>query len=207
MAEEPPEPLARPGVLAAYVEIMIAAGEVEAARAASDELAALAHDAAPVLQAMAAHATGCVLLAGGEPSGALGPLRRAATGWRQLGMRFDAARAGVSIGLACRALGDEDAAEVEWRGARVTFERLGAATELARLDRLARPGTAAGRLLTERECEVLRLVAAGRTNREIGAELVISEHTVARHVQNIFTKLGVSSRAAATAHAYEQHLV
>lgn len=208
MADEPPDPLARPGVLAACVEITIAAGDLDAARAASEELAELAQ-AGPFLQALAAHATGCVRLAEGDPSGALGSLRRAATGWRQLGMRFDAARAGVSIGLACRALGDEDAAAVELHAARVAFERLGAGTELARLDRLEHPGPepTPPRRLTERECEVLRLVAAGRTNRQIGAELVISEHTVARHVQNIFTKLGVSSRAAATAHAYEQHLV
>jgi DNA-binding CsgD family transcriptional regulator len=206
MTDEPPDPLIRPSVLAACVEVLIAAGDLDGARAASHELSTLADRSVPVLQAMAAHAVGCVLLAEGDPSGALGPLRRASAGWRQLGMRFDAARAGVSIGLACRALGDEDAAGVELQAARVAFERLEAGTELSRLDGVTHRAPPP-KVLTERECEVLRLVADGRTNREIGIELGISEHTVARHVQNIFTKLGVSSRAAATAHAYEQHLV
>src|SRR5439155_120487 len=61
--------------------------------------------------------------------------------------------------------------------------------------------------LSSRELEVLRLVASGKSNREIASTLVISEHTVARHVQNIFAKLGLSSRAAATAFAFEHDLV
>ena len=113
----------------------------------------------------------------------------------------------MQIGLACRALGDHDAANLELDGARVTFERLGARPDLDRLTALApqgEPTRPAG--LTERECEVLRLVAAGNSNREIATALVISEHTVGRHVQNIFAKLRVSSRAAATAYAYEHEL-
>jgi DNA-binding NarL/FixJ family response regulator len=117
-------------------------------------------------------------------------------------MPYDAARARALIGLACRALGDRDAEEMECEAARATFERLGAEPELRRLEsaRNARPGSTP---LTERQCEVLRLLAAGLTNREIAAELVISEHTVGRHLQNIYLALGVSSRAAATAYAYE----
>ena len=107
------------------------------------------------------------------------------------------------VGEACRALGDEDAAALELEAARGIFERLGAKPDLARLERAgdARTGSRA------RELEVLRLVAAGKSNREIAAALVISEHTVARHVQNIFAKLGLSSRAAATAFAFEHDLV
>ncbi len=123
-------------------------------------------------------------------------------------MPYDIARAREQIGLALRSLGDEDAATVELDAARDAFDRLGAAPDLRRvIDRAATVATAPGGVLTERECEVLRLVTSGRTNREIGAELSISEHTVARHLQNIFTKLGLSSRAAATAYAYEHGLV
>ena len=105
------------------------------------------------------------------------------------------------------ALGDVESAELELDAARATFERLGAQPDLDRIAALGGqpPGDASG--LTGRECEVLRLVAAGSTNREIGAALHISEHTVARHLQNTYVKLGVNSRAAATAYAYEHHLV
>ena len=119
-------------------------------------------------------------------------------------MPYEVARARFQLGLAYRAAGDDDAADLELDGARATFESLGAAVDLARIESVApaEPG-----VLTERECQVLRLVAAGKTNREIAAELVISEHTVSRHLQNMFMKLGVTSRAAATAYAYEHHLV
>jgi DNA-binding NarL/FixJ family response regulator len=117
------------------------------------------------------------------------------------------------VGVAYRALGDHDAADVELDASRAVFERLGAAADVARVTERSVASPPAPDIstphapLTERECEVLRLVAAGNTNRAIGAELTISEHTVARHVQNIFTKLGVSSRAAATAYAYENDIV
>ena len=112
------------------------------------------------------------------------------------------------MGLACRALGDDEAAALELDAARGAFERLRAATDLARLDspaRSAAPIDTHG--LSPRELEVLRLVAAGKTNKAIAELLVLSERTVDRHVSNIFTKLGVSSRAAATAAAYEHELV
>jgi DNA-binding NarL/FixJ family response regulator len=111
------------------------------------------------------------------------------------------------VGEACSALGDDDAATLEVEAAREAFERLGAAPDLARLAVTDGDRRGPDHGLTERELEVLRLVAAGRSNRDIAAELVISEHTVARHVQNIFTKLRLSSRAAATAFAYEHELV
>jgi len=87
------------------------------------------------------------------------------------------------------------------------FEQLGARTDLAEARTLATAPTVGRAGLTARECEVLRLVASGRTNREIAAELVISEHTVARHLQNMFAKLDLPSRAAATAYAYRHGLV
>ena len=209
MVDESRNQMTHPTMLAAFVEIMLATGEVDAAGAAADELATIAERVdAPLLHAIAAYATGSVLLARREPALALAALRRACTRWRDLDMPYDVARARVQIGLACRALGDHDTANVELDGARVTFERLGALPDLDRMTASAarleqkRP---AG--LTERECEVLRLVAAGDTNREIAAALVISEHTVGRHLQNIFAKLSVSSRAGATAYAYEHDLI
>jgi DNA-binding NarL/FixJ family response regulator len=114
----------------------------------------------------------------------------------------------VLLGLACAALGDEDTAALELEAAYGVFEQLGAAPDLARLDSLtsrAEPGSTHG--LTARELQVLRLVAAGETNKAIAAELVLSDRTVEQHVRNIFTKLGVSSRAAATAYAYKHQLV
>jgi DNA-binding NarL/FixJ family response regulator len=138
--------------------------------------------------------------------GSLTALRAACRGWQDLAMPYDAARARVQVARACRALGDHDAAGMELDAARAVFEALDAAPDLARVTRLTAPGTARPQVLTARECEVLRLAAAGKTNRQMAADLVISEHTVARHLQNIFTKLGVSSRAAATAYAYRHGL-
>jgi DNA-binding NarL/FixJ family response regulator len=128
--------------------------------------------------------------------------------WQELDAPYEAARTRVLIALACRALGDEESAVLELDAARGVFADLGAKPDLARVDSLASPSdsrTAHG--LTARELEVLRLVAAGKTNREIAAVLVVSEHTVARHVQNILGKLRVSSRTAATAFAFEHELV
>ncbi|HEY8526589.1 MAG TPA: helix-turn-helix transcriptional regulator [Acidimicrobiales bacterium] len=195
-------------MLAACVEIMLAAHDLDAARSAAQELTALAAGAdAPLLDALVAYAAGAVALAAGDAAGALPAFRRAAAGWRDLGMPYDAARARVGVGRACRALGDRDAADLELAAAAAVFEELGARPALAELrggpvPRPARPGG-----LTARECEVLCQVAAGRTDRQIAAALVISEHTVGRHLQNIFSKLGLSSRAAATAYAYEHDLV
>jgi DNA-binding NarL/FixJ family response regulator len=126
---------------------------------------------------------------------------------QELDAPYEAARARILIGLAYRELGDEDTAEMELDAARGVFEQLGAAPDLARLKELFRSATpkAAGGL-TAREVEVLRLVASGKTNRVIAGELFLSERTVARHVSNIFTKLGVSSRSAATAYAYQHDL-
>jgi DNA-binding NarL/FixJ family response regulator len=164
--------------------------------------------AAPLLHAIAAYARGSVLLAKGDASAALGALRRACAAWRDLEMPYEAARTRVQIALACQALGDHDAADLEFDAARAVFERLGARPDLARMAALSRPEDITPPAeLTGRECEMLRLVASGKTNRAIASDLGISEHTVARHLQNIFMKLGLSSRAAATAYAYEHDLI
>jgi DNA-binding NarL/FixJ family response regulator len=157
---------------------------------------------------MAAHAGGLLGLAEGDAARALAGARRAWSMWQQLDAPYEAARARVVVALACRALGDEDAARMELDAARQVFERLSAGPDLARVEALTGAArTRAGSGLTAREVEVLRLVATGRTNRAIAAELFLSEKTVARHLSNIFTKLGVSSRSAATAWAYRHDLV
>ena len=199
----------RAAILAAAVEVLLAAGDVDAAQSSSDELARIAEDVdVPLLHAMAGHAAGAVRLAAGDPRAALGHLRPACKEWRELAMPYDAARSRVLIAQACRTVGDQDGAELELDAARATFERVGAQPDLDRVAQLADPPERrAPSALTDRECEVLRLVATGQTNRQIAAALVVSEHTVARHIQNIFTKLGLSSRAAATAYAYEHGLM
>ena len=120
---------------------------------------------------------------------------------------FEAARVRILIGIACRDLGDRDAALMEWDAARWVFEQLGARPDLARVESLSRlPSPNAGGL-SAREVQVLRLIAAGKSNRAIAEELFISERTVERHVSNILIKLDVPSRSAATAYAYEHQLV
>jgi len=209
VVDEARDRVTRSRVLPAYVEIMLAAGDVQAARIAADELSEIAADLdAPMLHAMAARADGAVLLAAGESGAALDAFRRAWAAWQELEVPYEAARVRVLIGLSRRALGDEDTAEMELDAARRTFAELGAAPDLAMVKSLSRTAAAepAGGL-TAREIQVLRLIAAGKSNRAIGADLFISEKTVARHVSNIFTKLGLSSRSAATAYAYEHDLL
>lgn len=201
--------LERPALLAAAVDIFRGAGDLPSARDAADELAVVAASASsPLLRAMAAHAAGSVLAAEGDPVQALGELRAAARAWQSLRMPYEGARTAVLLGLACAALGDETAAALEFENARARFTELGACPDLDRLAGLTGLlGEPAGGMLSEREREVLVHVAAGKTNREIAAHLTISHHTVGRHVENIFAKLGVTTRAAATAYAYEHHLL
>jgi DNA-binding CsgD family transcriptional regulator len=187
----------------------LAAHDLDAARAAADELAQIADDVgATLLHALSGHATGAVLLGEGYARAALVALRRALAAWRDLEVPYEAARVRVLIGLACRQLGDSDTAAMELDAARSVFQELGAGPDLARVEALTSASILKARMgLTGRELEVLALVATGKSNREIAAALVISEHTVARHVQNILAKLGVSSRTAASAFAFEHDLV
>jgi ATP/maltotriose-dependent transcriptional regulator MalT len=206
---ETTERLRRGGLLPAYVEILLAAGAFEEARGACAELEEIAAECdSDMLRAMHAHARGAVELAGGDAGAALVSLRQAAQAWQELEAPYEAARARLLVGQACRALGDEEAFALELAAARSVFEELGAVPDVASVNSLAgsaAPGADHG--LTARELEVLRLIAVGKSNREIASALVISEHTVARHVQNIFRKLDVPSRTAAGAFAFEHDLV
>ena len=176
-----------------------------AARPAAEELTAVAADlASPFLQALGAHATGAALLAEGRARDALLAARRALQQWDELGARHEAALTRLLVAESCAALGDTEGADLARSAARSAFQALGAAPDLARLDGADRPRLPDG--LTSRELEVLRILAEGKTNRVIAERLFISEKTVASHVSHIFTKLGVSSRAAATAYAYDHDL-
>ena len=207
-AAEAAEPFARATVLPVHVEVMLAAGDLDEARRAADELAGIAAAGKrTMLDAISAHARGEVELADGDPGAALVALRQAGRLWQELDAPYEVARVRALVGLACRALGDEESAALELAAAREVFERLAAAPDLARIDLLGDRTAPDSHGLSARELEVLRLVAAGKTNREIASELVVSEHTVARHLQNIFAKLGVTSRTAATAFAFQHELV
>jgi DNA-binding CsgD family transcriptional regulator len=204
------EPGRRARLLPAYVEIMAAVEDLHAAEQGCAELESIAQaETEPgVLGAMAAQARGLVELAAARPQASLSSLRRADVLWRRYAAPYESARTRELIGLACRSLGDEDGARLELEAARETFARLGAAIDLARIEGPAGLARVVGsHELTKRELEVLRLLSAGETNREIAAGLFVSVRTVDRHVSNIYAKLGVSSRAAATSYAHQHGLV
>jgi DNA-binding CsgD family transcriptional regulator/tetratricopeptide (TPR) repeat protein len=201
--------LKRMSLLPAYVEIILAAGDVQDARNACRELEEIARSFdTGVPSAIAAQACGAVDLAEGDAQAALGSLRRAFEVWHRIEAPYAAARVRMLIGLACRALGDEDGAGLEIDAAKSAFERLGAAPDLVRIESLMKGDPSRhAHGLTPRELQVLRLVAAGETNKTIASKLSLSEKTIDRHVSNILTKLDVPSRTAATAFAYQQKLI
>ena len=196
-------------LLAAASEVCCACGDTAAARAAAEELDDVAREqTGEWLRAIAATALGSVLLAEGSPRDAGAVLRRAFEAWRELHVPYETARVRLLLGEVCHALGDTDGALLEWDAARYTFDDLGAVDDLARVEaRLSPAPLSRPSGLTEREVEVLRLVARGCTNREIAEALVLSEHTVRRHLQNVFGRLGVSSRAAAATFAVQHDLI
>jgi DNA-binding CsgD family transcriptional regulator len=207
-------PFERTALLAAAVDVFRATGDNARASAAVDELASIADTtSSPVVGALAAEGNGTVLLLRDDATGAIAHLRAAAGAWQSLRMPYDAARVATKLGQAHMRLGDDVSAALEFDHARETFRELGARPDVEQVDRLAPRGAATpardddASRLSAREREVLGLVAAGRTNREIAAELFISPHTVSRHVEHIFAKLGVTTRAAATAYAYAHDLV
>jgi DNA-binding CsgD family transcriptional regulator len=199
--------LARAKLLPACIEVMLEAGDIDEARNACRELEEIADGFdTGVLGTMAAHARGSILLAEGDPAAALCSLRTAFEFWQRAEAPYLTARTRELMGLACRALGDEEGAELELEAAKAAFYELGAAPDVARIASHAK-GSTQRYGLTKRELQVLRLVAAGKTNKVIASELFVSRRTIDRHVSNLFDKLGVSSRAGATSYAYRHKLV
>lgn len=208
--ESMPTPGVRAELLAVHAELEAEAGEPAVAERADHELRALAESVGtPYLLALADRASGAVRLAAGDPAGALPLLRRSWAAWRSLDAPYEGALTRILLARAARAAGDEEGAQLEFDAARSALTALGALPDLARLERLAAaaPSAAARSGLSRREVEVLRLIATGASNRRIAEHLFLSERTVARHVSNILGKLGLPSRAAATAFAFEHGLV
>jgi DNA-binding NarL/FixJ family response regulator len=203
------DPLHRAKLLPAFVEIALVGGDMQEAHDASAELDDIARRyATDVLQAMAAHARGEVELAKGSARAALIALRDAFELWRQAEAPYETARVRVLIAAASRELGDVESADLEIEAAAALFGRLGATADLAHLDTLRKRVTKVNQHgLTPRELQVLRQIAAGKTNKAMAADLSVSERTIDRHVSNILVKLGVPSRAAATAYAYSHKLL
>lgn len=202
LEEETWNRLARAKLLPARVQIAVACGDFEAALAAATELEIIASDfESPALLAAAASAQGRLSLARGDATDAAVALRQALDQWQELDVPYEVATARLLLGQACRVAGDEDGASGSFAAAEAIFEHLGASLDIrATRDLHQRAELPAG--LTHREAEVLRLVASGHSNKDVAAALFLSERTVARHLSNIFTKTGVSSRSAATAYAF-----
>ena len=200
---------ARARMLAAAVEILLAADDPASAREASAELSEIATSfGAPLLSGASAHATGAVLLSDGDIGAASTSLRQACEIWRDLEMPYEEAQTCVLLAAVCERRGDQDGRRLELDAARRLFTQLNAEPCLARIAEQSKRTTRQSvGSLSEREVQVLRLLAAGKTNRAIADELYISDKTVARHVSNIFDKLGVSSRTGATAWAFQHNLI
>jgi DNA-binding CsgD family transcriptional regulator len=206
LLDETGDPVHRSRLLPAAVHVLLSGGQADIAAGLATELQSIAAAfGCPSVQARADHASAEVSLAAGEPQRALPLLRRERGVWERLGARYDTACCSVLLGRALRALGDEESAVTELTAAVRTLTQLGARPAELEAAALIRPTLPGG--LTEREAEVLRLVATGKTNQEIAATLVISEKTVGRHLSNIFTKIDVSTRTAAAAFAHEHRIV
>jgi DNA-binding CsgD family transcriptional regulator len=203
---EPRDPIHRSQLLRDAIDVLVAAGDLDAVRPLVAELVAVgAEFESSSLTAMAGCAVAALALAEDRPEDALTPLRLSLQKWRELDWPYEVARTQVLVGRTLRALGDEESAVAELRGAAGAFTTLGARPDAAEVERLLAPGPLPGGL-TAREAEVLRLVASGRSNPEIATVLFLSEKTVARHLSNIFGKLQVTSRTAAAAYAYDHGL-
>ena len=203
------DPLELARLLPAYIEIMLQAAAIDEARSACRQLEAIANRfTTPLLRATADEARGALKIAEGDARAALCSLRNALQVWQQIQAPYLIARTRLQIALACRALADADGADLELEAARIGFQQLGAAPDLARVESYINEASRGDvHRLTPREKQVLRLVATGKSNKAIAGELCISERTVDRHVSNIFSKLTLRSRAAATAYAYQHSLI
>ncbi len=199
--------LGRARLLPARVQIAIAADDLPGAAAALEELDSIAADfSSPAMVAAALSARGRLQLASDDRS-ACATLRQAADHWSELGVPHELATARMLQGAACRQAGDLDGASASFEAAGALFEHLGAGLDIRDLRDISSLVTELPAGLTGREVEVLRLVASGKTNKEIAAKLSLSDKTVARHLSNIFTKIDVTTRSAATAFAFAHHIV
>lgn len=208
LEKERQNPIDRSEILPAYIDILLEANDLAIAETVINELTEIAVDLhAPFLRAIANRAQGRFLLSKGEPSNALAKLQKAKKQFSNIEAAYESALSRIFIGLACRDLGDIDTSNLELEAAKWTLNRLGAAPDVARILSLLGTTDKGSHGLTQRELQVLRILSTGKTNREIAADLFISERTVDRHVSNIFAKLQVSSRTAATAYAYEHDLI
>jgi ATP/maltotriose-dependent transcriptional regulator MalT len=206
LAEEPPDRLGRARLLPAAVQISVAADDLAQAESGVHELESIARSFdTPMLRALAALARGRLQLADGNSTIAGATLQAAVHQWRELQVPYEVATASTLLGQAQRVSGDEEAAKESFGRARALFEQIGARLDTRGIDNTWRAPRPAG--LTEREVEVLCLIAAGQANKEIAAQLHLSPKTVSRHLTNIFNKIGVTSRAAATAFAFEHHMI
>lgn len=198
------DPVSRSRILPGAIEVLRAAAQPVGELVAEFESIASSFGCSAVVAA-AALARGRAALDGGDAAGALPYLRKASALWTSLDAPYDVASVRVEVARALSLLGDESSATVELAAARRTFATLGTQPALDLVDARLSPASLPGGL-TAREVQVLRLVATGRSNTQIAAELVLSEKTVARHLSNIFTKLEVGSRTAAAAYAFEHGL-
>lgn len=206
LAAEPPDRLGRARLLPAAVQIAVAAGDLTGAATAASELESIADRFdTPMLHALAGVARGRLQFAESDAPAAAKSLQGALRRWEELQVPYEIATASTLLGQAQRESGDENAAIASFARARLLFEQIGARLDASGMETVRRSHRPAG--LTEREVEVLCLVAAGHTNKEIAASLHLSAKTVSRHLTNIFTKIDVPSRAAATAFAFEHHLI
>ena len=183
-----------------------ARGELEEAGAALEALREIERAVGtPALRASVDFAEGLVAAAGGDHDRARHLFEDATDRFERSGGPFEAAQARIELATTLVALGRTNLAEQEAAGALDQLLALGAEVEAERARRLEEGaigrGDAAGPLqeLTPREREVLRLVAEGLTNRQIAERLVVSEHTIHRHVTNTLRKLELPSRTAAAA--------
>ena len=208
LAEETWNSLERARLLGAQVQVAVSIDDLDAADAAATELESIAQTfGGPMIAAAAATARGRVQLALADSGGATRTLRRALRAWQDLGVPYEVATTQALLGSARHAAGDRDDAQACFDAAEAEFRRLGASVGLEELTAAQAICLDSPDGLSPRECQVLRLVASGGTNREIARELHLSEKTVSRHLENIFSKIGVSSRSAATAYAFERGIV
>lgn len=196
-------------LLGPSVEIFLAVGETDTAAAAAEELAAGARTfQMPLLEATSTAATGAIMAVTERLEDALITLQASLADWQELDMPYEMACTRAKLADVCHRLGDHELARMHGDAAYVTFLDLGATPDLAMMERMPwHVRNASGEGLTRRQMEVLRLLADGKSNREIATGLRISEHTVARHISNIFDKTGVSSRTAAVAFAHKNRLL